>query len=250
MPETCTIALDNLVADPKAWPRQRLDSDRIALFVDLYGDDGPDALPPIEVVVVGAEEYLLTDGWHRVAALDEIGAATAEVAVVAPAVGEDPWTFAYRRGLETCVDAARPLNQTERRTATEKILQEHPDWPDVQIARLTGVSNATVGRARRRVFNANPATPAGQAPSDDYVRAKDHRDVSRTIVRGLAKLWDSRPLLMTTGLQDSARLGDTIGEELIDKHGTADAIVWAERMQRWADRAFLLASDAHDAAQA
>lgn len=250
MPESRMIPLDDIITDPGVWPRQRLDTDRVALFADLLGDDGSEALPPIELIVVGGEEYLLTDGWHRFHALDEIGATSARAVLVTPDAGEDPWAFAYRRGLETCVTAARPLNQTERRTATERILAQHPDWTDVAIARLTGVSNATVGRARRRVFNANEAAADSAAPSDEYVRSLNHHDVSRSLVRGLAKLWESRPLLIAARLQDSARLGDTIGHELVDRHGPAEAAVWADRMRGWADRALLVATNADSEDQA
>jgi hypothetical protein len=70
------IQLDQITRDPQAWARSSLDLDRVADFVDLYAEGGPDALPPIEVVTDGDAGYLLADGWHRTAAAEQLGYAT------------------------------------------------------------------------------------------------------------------------------------------------------------------------------
>ena len=250
MTEPTLIALDLIITDPDAWPRRNLDRDRVALFLDLYGDGGLGSLPPLEVVPIDDGEYLLTDGWHRFEALHELNTGHAPAHIVDP-LGLNPWVFAYQRGLETCVTASRPLTRAERRTATERILQEQPELMDVAIARLTGVSNATVGRARRRVFPANTNTSTdtevdADEPSigDRYESRHDHKQVSRTLVRQLDKLWQARPLLVASGFQDHARLGDTLAAELIDTHGPADALIWAQRFQTWATRAATVAQQA------
>lgn len=251
MSEPTLIALDLIITDPDSWPRQSLERDRVALFLDLYADGGLGALPPLELVAMPGEEYLLTDGWHRFEALCELDAGHAP-AVIVDTFGVDPWVFAYQRGLETCVTASRPLTRTERRTATERILQERPEMTDVAIAQLTGVSNATVGRARRRVFSENTTNERDDASSGDrYQRRHDHHQISRTLVRQLDKLWEARPLLMASGLQDHARLGDSLAAELIDTHGPVDALLWAERFQTWATRATDIArQSAHTASHA
>ena len=240
------IPLDVIITDPDAWPRQKLDRDRVALFLDLYSDGGLGALPPLELVAIEDGKFLLTDGWHRCEALYELDAGHAP-ALIADTFGVNPWTFAYQRGLETCVTASKPLTRAERRTATERILQERPELTDVAIARLTGVSNATVGRARRRVFNDNPDSDRDRddpSSGDQYENRLDHQQISRTLVRQLDKLWQARPLLVAASLQDHARLGDSLAYELIDTHGPDDALVWAERFQTWATRATTVARHA------
>ena len=244
MSEPTLIALDLITTDPDAWPRRNLDRDRVALFLDLYDDGGLGALPPLELVAIDDGQFLLTDGWHRYEALYELDARHAP-AVIADTFGVNPWAFAYQRGLETCVTASKPLTRAERRTATERILQERPELTDVAIARLTGVSNATVGRARRRVFNDNPDREPGESSSgDQYENRLDHTQISRTLVRQLDKLWQARPLLVAAGVQDHARLGDSLARELIETHGPDDALIWAERFQTWATRATAVARHA------
>ncbi len=244
MSEPTLIALDLITTDADAWPRRNLDRDRVALFLDLYDDGGLSALPPLELVAIDDGQFLLTDGWHRYEALYELDAEQAP-AFLADTFGVNPWTYAYQRGLETCVTASKPLTRNERRTATERILKERPELTDVAIARLTGVSNATVGRARRRVFNDNPGSTTGEPSSgDQYQNRLDHTQISRTLVRQLDKLWQARPLLVAAGVQDHARLGDTLARELIDTHGPDDALIWAERFQTWATRATTVARHA------
>jgi hypothetical protein len=70
------IQLDRIVRDPQAWARSALDWDRVAEFLDLYAEGGPDSLPPIEVVADGENRYLLADGWHRTAAAEQLGYAS------------------------------------------------------------------------------------------------------------------------------------------------------------------------------
>ena len=44
------VLLDAVISDPGLWPRRALDEERVAEFVGLYAEQGPEALPPIEVV--------------------------------------------------------------------------------------------------------------------------------------------------------------------------------------------------------
>jgi hypothetical protein len=241
MPEHMLIPTARVFTDPEAWPRQTLDRDRVALFMDLFADGGLHALPPLEVVPIDDGEFLLTDGWHRLEALCELDIDNAPALIAHPGP-LDPWAFAYQRGLETCATASRPLSRAERRAATERLLAERPDLTDVAIAQLTGVSNNTVGRARRRLVNDNTKPNDGvESEGEVYQQRADHRDVSRALIRQLDKLWNARPLLMSAGLRDHARLGDTLASELIQAHGHEGALIWAERLQTWADRASVTA---------
>jgi len=231
------VELDRIVSYTDAWPRHELDSDRVALFMDLYGDgDGdPTVLPPLEVTVLPAGEFLLTDGWHRLEALFALKVEQARVSVVDS--GQlSPELFAYQRGLQTCTTASRPLSRAERRPATERLLSDRPELTDVAIAQLVGVSNATVGRVRHLLQN--PPEPTNDSDREDqHPQAAEHAKVNRQLVRQLSKLWDSRPVLMAAGLRDTAALGDSLAQALIEEHGPREARVWAQRLSTWAQRA-------------
>jgi len=235
MSEPVLLQLDRIVSDTEAWPRHDLDTERVALFVDLYADGDLAVLPPLEVAALPTGEFLLTDGWHRLEALE-----VEQALVILADPGQlSPWRFAYQRGLETCTTASRPLTRDERRAATERLLTDRPELTDVAIAQLVGVSNATVGRARHRLQN--PTDPHGQTDQadrgDQHAQAGQHTKTNRQLVRQLTKLWESRPLLMAAGLRDTAALGDSLGHALIEAHGPRDAGVWAQRLSTWAQRA-------------
>jgi len=238
MSEPVLLQLDRIVSDTEAWPRHDLDSDRVALFVDLYADEDLTVLPPLEVAALPTGEFLLTDGWHRLEALHALKVQQAPVILADP--GQlSPQRFAYQRGLETCTTASRPLTRAERRAATERLLTDRPELTDVAIAQLVGVSNATVGRTRHRLQNpTDPHEQTDQAEhGDQHGQAGQHAKANRQLVRQLAKLWESRPLLMAAGLRDTAALGDSLGHALIEAHGPRDARVWAQRLSTWAQRA-------------
>ncbi len=229
------VELDWIVSDTDAWPRRELDSDRVALFMDLYAEGDVAVLPPLEVVGRPAGEFLLTDGWHRLEALYALKVEQASVTLVDP--GQlSPALFAYQRGLQTCTTASRPLSRAERRAATERLLSDRPELTDVAIAQLVGVSNATVGRVRHR--QQNTPEPANEPDREDqHPLAAEHAKVNRQLVRQLSKLWDSRPVLMAAGLRDTAALGDSLAQALIEEHGPREARVWAQRLSTWAQRA-------------
>jgi len=235
MSEPVLLKLDRIVSEPDTWPRRNLDTDRVAVFVDLYADGDLTVLPPLEVAALPFGEFLLTDGWHRLEALHALEVEQAAVILADPG-RLSPERFAYQRGLETCTTASRPLSRDERRAATKRLLTDRPELTDVAIAQLVGVSNATVGRARHRLQN--PTDPHEQTDrGDQHAQAGQHTKANRLLVRQLAKLWESRPLLMAAGLRDTAALGDNLGHALIEAHGPRDAQVWAQRLSTWAQRA-------------
>ena len=243
------VELDRIVSDPGAWPRHELDTDRVAMFVDLYADGDRNVLPPLEVAALPAGEFLLTDGWHRLEALSALDVEQASVILADPG-RLSPERFAYQRGLETCTTASRPLSRAERRAATERLLTDRPQLTDVAIAQLVGVSNATVGRARHRLQNPtdSPEQTDQADRGDQHGQAGQHAKANRLLVRQLTKLWESRPLLMAAGLRDTAALGDSLGHALIEAHGPRDAQVWAQRLSTWAQRAEAAADRAAAAA--
>jgi ParB-like chromosome segregation protein Spo0J len=50
---------------PEAWPRRYLDEERVEDFAALYREQGPTALPPLELVDHRHGRLLIADGVHR-----------------------------------------------------------------------------------------------------------------------------------------------------------------------------------------
>lgn len=69
------LEIDTLLANSLVDPREHLDPERVAHYVEAR-----DALPPV-VVYRTAEGLLLVDGYHRVAAAQQRGATTIEAEI-------------------------------------------------------------------------------------------------------------------------------------------------------------------------
>jgi ParB-like chromosome segregation protein Spo0J len=64
------LSIDSLLANTPVDPREHLDRERVAHYVETW-----DTLPPV-VVYRTAEGLLLADGYHRIAAAQHLGATT------------------------------------------------------------------------------------------------------------------------------------------------------------------------------
>lgn len=218
------IPLNSVAVAPDLWPRHDLDESRVGEFVTLYTDGGLGALPPLDVVRDG-ERLLLADGWHRWHALRALRASTARVHIL-PAEG-DPADVAYRHGLLTAATSALPLSRAERRAAVRRLLTEHADWSDREIARHAGVSPSTVGVHRRQLTEPTAAGPA--EAGDTYRAAVTADDLAWRLVKGLDKVWEARGL---TDRLIGDRTGKRLARALSDYYGE-DAAAWAARLHGW-----------------
>ena len=138
------VDVTRIVQESNLWPRQRLDAERVALFVELIEERGHDVLPPL-VLVVDGERFLLADGWHRLAAFRKLDWRQVPAVVVEPVDGPAA-DVAYEYALRFSTSSAKPLSARERRDAVRRLLATRGDLTQRQIARLAGVSDATVSR--------------------------------------------------------------------------------------------------------
>src|SRR5689334_8610469 len=138
-----SLPLANVRAIEELWPRSGPRDERVELFVDLYREGGPHALPPIEVVPDGQGAYLLADGWHRAYAASSLGWDALPAEILEQAAAMDPEGFAYERALLTATRSALPLTAAERRAAGKRLLKTRPDLTHAWIAKLVGVSRST-----------------------------------------------------------------------------------------------------------
>lgn len=140
-----SVPLGAIVIDKKLWPREELDWERVKEFADLYKSE-PDVLPPLALVPRRNGKYLVVDGWHRIHALVEIKAKAARAEIL-PA-DTDVYAEATRRSSVS----SKPLTRIEKRAAVRRLVKEHPDWKDREIARIAGVSHPFVA-SQRSAFN-------------------------------------------------------------------------------------------------
>jgi hypothetical protein len=232
VPDIRELAAESIICDKDWWPRLRLDEERIAEFMNLYAEEGLDALPPIEVVAAGEGEHWVADGFHRATAQLRLGVDPIRAVVIDPSPGRSPGDVAYERALQTATRAAKPLSRAEKRTAIARLIEERSQASDREIARLVGVDHKTVGGVRRHL-GSSPEEPDDVGPGEHYLVRLSAGEIATRLVRDTQRLWDARGL-------GEVMLGDRIGAHLAralsDQHDE-DAREWAIRIQAWATAA-------------
>jgi hypothetical protein len=224
------IALELLHLKQRVFPRFKVDPERRRLFAELYDEGGAEALPPILVVhhpAVGG--YLVADGFTRVFAAYD--AALQALPALFPPVqaGLSPVENAWEIGLREVARAGKPLSRAEQHEAVLRVLDDHADWSDAEIARLVGCTRQTVWR-QRCVATSGEETEPAERWATTSVSADQ---IARSLVRQIGRLWDAR------GLTD-VLLGDRTGQRLaaaLDEQFGEEAVEWAERFVRWSQRA-------------
>lgn len=104
---TQTIALSHLIRDQKFQVRRKLDQPTVNRYVDVLKAGG--SMPPIQVVFIN-DAPVLIDGWHRVAAMDQLGRPEVE-AVVLEATEKEAYWLAAKANMEHGL----PLKSGEQR---------------------------------------------------------------------------------------------------------------------------------------
>jgi hypothetical protein len=219
---TRVVSLREIQCDRRAFPRQGLDSARVAEFAALYRDElpaGRDPLPALGCVEDRDGRLILFDGWHRreareqvVAQLPEQGFDDIPVSVVR-ADEREPVDLAFELALDTCARGPWPLTTRERVTAAKRLAVTRPDLSAKEIARRTGLSHVAVLRYRGTVApSANPRATQrdGSGPT-----------TRRTAIEHLLRYGERDEL-------DSEGLADELRDELLKRYpDRANAAVWA-----------------------
>ena len=113
-----------------------------------------EAWPPLKVVRRG-ERYLLLDGFHRLAAAQNLGLET--VLVEALDVPEDADLHAMAFALNAV--HGRPLTLNDRRAFAAWLLGVHPEWSDREIGRRAGLVQPTIAKVREALEYDSVITP-------------------------------------------------------------------------------------------
>lgn len=139
MTEPTIIELADLVIDPSLQPRiGGIDADHVQALQAVF-----ESWPPL-VVVEHDGRYTLIDGFHRLAAAQNLSLETVPVTIMPMPEDGDLHALAFS------LNAAhgRPLALADRRAYAERLLRQHPAWADREIGRRCGLSSNTVGGLR------------------------------------------------------------------------------------------------------
>lgn len=227
MTSETSVPISKLNIDRDAWPRFARSEERIELFAQLVAS-GED-LPPIEIVPIDSDRYLIADGVHRAHAALKAGRSEILAIVCSPESEETPSAYAFRRALETATKTALPLTTAERKAAAIRLATEQPSLSHRAIGRLVGASHDSVDRWLREQVE-----PAGnEAAVESEVRIITSNDVARQMARYVAKVQDAR------GISDHlapSRMGKHLADALSAQFGD-DALRSAQRLSGWFERA-------------
>jgi len=144
--QTLELFLNQITIDPALQPRVNgLDDDYVKALQEVI-----EFCPPIRAVKKdGAKNdvYILIDGFHRFAAMQNISLAKTIVEIIDVKNGDDLFALAYifnnAHGL--------PLTLNDRRAYAGKLLKAHPDWADREIGRRCGLMQPTVAKVRQEL---------------------------------------------------------------------------------------------------
>jgi hypothetical protein len=141
--EVKALPIDSIVVDKTIQPRLRLDPKAVEDYAQSMADGGH--FPPVVVFSDFDEEYILADGFHRVAAAKEAGLVEILVEV---RFGNERDARLFAVGA----NATHGLRRTnaDKRKAVTMLLEDEEwgQWSDREIARLASVSHTFVSKVR------------------------------------------------------------------------------------------------------
>jgi hypothetical protein len=133
------IKLSDVVVDVSFQPRVGgIDPAHVQFLQEIA-----DELKPITVVRRGTE-LLLVDGFHRLAALQNLGREVVSVEEVSSPVDGD----LHRLAFTLNGSHGRPLSLDDRRTEAARVLNIDPTSSDREVGRHCGLSQPTVAKIR------------------------------------------------------------------------------------------------------
>lgn len=144
------VSCSQVTADPAFQPR----TDGLDLSHVQTLETVPDAWPPLRVVQDG-DRFILVDGFHRFAAAQNLGLETLPVEILDRPADGDLFSLAF------ALNAAhgRPLNLSDRRAFSARLLRASPEMSDREIGRRAGLAQPTVAKVRRDLEASDDIAP-------------------------------------------------------------------------------------------
>ncbi len=147
------IPLADIQVDGSLQPRLiGLDADHVRRLQET-----PDDWPPL-IVVRRDGQYVLLDGFHRVAAAQNLGMEAVHATVAPFPQDGDLARLAFAANLAHGL----PLTLSDKRTRAERLLTEQPDVSNMEIARQVALSPTTIATIRQRLEEAATIAPVEQ----------------------------------------------------------------------------------------
>lgn len=217
----------------------RVNSERVREFKQVLVEDLRALPEPICVESQGS--LILADGHHRLAALEELGRELpgdrrfefVSVRVANTPSGQTPTAYAYEIALECSAKGPLPLTRAEKQSAILRLLTQHPEWSDREVARRVGVDHKTVGSVRRwgtspsrESMRAASGASRGSSARVSRIAARILRygaelgaeeslvDPGELVVEFAEKLWALHPTTARDWAEWWRDLFDSVGEEL------------------------------------
>jgi hypothetical protein len=130
------LPLSSIYIDPEIQIRESTSQERIDLYREIL-----DQLPPIRVYDTGADKYLLSDGFQRMAAAETSDPPRTEIkAEIVQGTRWDAWEYAAVANMTHGLY----LSKSERRDAIRRVKRNHPDDSYRDIAKRLSVSSYMV----------------------------------------------------------------------------------------------------------
>lgn len=129
------LRIKDVQQDPRLTPRSGISTTTVNAYANSF-----DQLPPIDIFwIEGRDGWWLVDGWHRLAAANELGLADIETNEH-QGTFDDALEFAYDANLKH----GKPLTLKERKAAAELKLKRHTERSNNWIAQDCGIDTHTV----------------------------------------------------------------------------------------------------------
>lgn len=135
-----SVQLSQIVVNPDLQPRiNGLDNDHVKAL-----EAGYETWPPLSVIKHGEQQYLLIDGFHRLAAAQNLALRQVSVQVLEPPQDGDLYALAFSLNALH----GHPLSLSDRKAFAQWLLKAHPSSSDREIGRRSGLAQPTVASLR------------------------------------------------------------------------------------------------------
>jgi hypothetical protein len=164
------LTLDQITIDPKTQSRATMNEDTVGEYCELMTDGVK--FPPI-TVFYDDSDYVIGDGFHRVAAMKMAGINEAECKVK-----KGTWRDALLFSIKSNNSHGLRRTNTDKHRAVELVLQD-PEWSveysGRKLAKLCGVSHTMVQNIKKKIESTRPMEPtipeANQFPPAEPMRS-------------------------------------------------------------------------------
>lgn len=155
------LALDRITIDPALQPRvDGIDPDHVRALEVVH-----ETWLPLTVVHQDGQ-HILIDGFHRIAAAQNLGLQTVPVEIRHLPPDGDLKALAF--GLNAV--HGRALTLTDRRAEAERLLRERPEVSNLEVSRRAGLAPTTIATIRTRLEEAAAIDPMPERLGIDGTR--------------------------------------------------------------------------------